>query len=99
MQHNPHWQAHKQSTAKMVHWIRLTLLDEKDEIMTKLSDLIAEVNATAAKIEGLVVAGDKHVMVDPATQTIVENSELELLATDLKALSDKVAAKMPAIMV
>ena len=96
MQNHQYWQAHKESTAKLLRWIKLTFLDEKDEIMKALSELTAEVLATTALVETIAVATPAHVVVDPVTHTIVLNSELEAHAAALDDQAAAVKAKLPA---
>ena len=95
MQNHQYWQAHKESTAKLLRWIKLTFLDEKDEIMKALSELTAELMATADNVEKIVIATPAHVVVDPATHTVVLNSDIEALASAADIVKARIAARLP----
>ena len=102
MKQHPDWLRHKSVTSELLHWLRLNFLheltesNEKDDLMKKLSELTAEIVDATAKLDKLELITPAHIIVDPATQTVVENADLIANDAAVAAHIAKLDAKMPA---
>lgn len=102
MQNHPHWLKHKSLTSELFHWVRLNFLheltesNEKDRLMKKISELTAEIVDATSKLDKLEIVTPAHVIVDPATHTVMDNAELAANEAATDALVAKLDAKLPA---